>query len=284
MGADKAWLVVNSRSGSNSEAACSALVENLTSHDMKPARVLQFPDDSPPTPEDLDAQGVRRLIVFTGDGSVNAIVESVSGWGGEVIVLPGGTMNLLSRRLHGENQTLEEILVGIASGAYRPVRPLMAECSAGRAYAGVLIGPGTAWAHVREAMRDLDVAGLARGTSEALAQTTGGPRVAMVEPPMGHQDGYPLIELTPSHRGLQVEAYRPTNAGELLQQSWAVVRRRFREAPHDRLGLHDRIVIANLSGEHMDVLLDGEPADLEPRAEFTVVECGVDLLATAHGF
>ena len=284
MGAGKAWLVVNSQSGSNSESACSALHGGLSDRDMKPDRVLEFPEDDAPTAADLDSHGVDRLFVFTGDGSVNAVVESVRGWKGEVVVLPGGTMNLLSGRLHGDMQSLDAILNGIARGAYRAVRPLVAECAAGRAYAGVLIGPGTAWAMVREAMRDLDVARFASETGEAIAQTTGGARVAIVDPPIGHQDGYPLIELTPSHRGLQVEAYRPTNPTEMLQQSWAVLRRRFREAPHDRLGLHDRLQIANCSGQSLDVLLDGEPARLDAEAQFSVVECDVDLLATTHGF
>ena len=35
---------------------------------------------------------------------------------------------------------------------------------------------------------------------------------------------------------------------------------------------------------HGDILIDGEPAKLGNRAQFTVAECPVDLLASAHGF
>ena len=36
--------------------------------------------------------------------------------------------------------------------------------------------------------------------------------------------------------------------------------------------------------QEADILIDGEPARLGNRAQFTVAECPVDLLASAHGF
>ncbi len=284
MSSQKIWLVVNSRSGSNNEAALAALERSLAACGLSPERRIEFPAQELPTRETLTDNAVSRLIVFTGDGSLNAAIQAASGWNGEILVLPGGTMNLLSARLHGNEATCEEILACIDRGAYRNVRPMMACCDAGSAHAGLLVGPGTAWAGVREAMRDFDVASLAQGASDALAETTEGARVRMVDPPIGHKSGYPLIELTPSHRGIQADGYRLENAGEFLQQSWAVLRRRFREGPHERLGLLDKLVIENCGGEPLDILIDGEPARLAPRAEFTVAECPVDLLATAHGF
>ena len=284
MSSRKTWLVVNSRSGSNNDAALAALEQSLTAHGLSPDTRFEFPAEDLPSRARLSDESVSRLIVFTGDGSLNAVIEAASGWSGEVLVLPGGTMNLLSVRLHGEGATCDDILDCIARGAYRRVRPIMACCDAGRAHAGLLVGPGTAWAGVREAMRDFDVASLAQGASEALAETTGGSRVRMIDPAVGHDDGYPLIELTPSHRGMQADGYQLENAGEFLQQSWAVLRRRFREGPHERLGLLDRLVIENCGGEPLEILIDGEPATLDSRAEFTVAECPVDLLATAHGF
>ena len=214
-----AWLVVNARSGSNSEAAREHLEDALSRHDYAVAETIEFPDRTLPTREELDRNRVRRLVVFTGDGTLNAIIEAATGWDGEILVLPGGTMNLLSTRLHGEDVDCDTILTRIARHAYRKVRPLMACCAAGRAHAGLLVGPGTAWAEVREAMRDRDLAEFAQNASDALAETTAGPRVRMVDPARGHADGYPLIELTPSHRGMQVDGYRLESAGEFLQQA-----------------------------------------------------------------
>jgi hypothetical protein len=284
MASPKSWLVVNARSGSNSEAALMELEQGLAERELSPARKLVFPEDELPTPESLNEAGVGRLIVYTGDGSLNAVIDAVSGWSGEVLVLPGGTMNLLSLRLHGSDATTSSILNAVERGAARRVRPLMACCEKGRAHAGLLIGPGTAWVNVREAMRDADVAGLAQETSEALAETTSGSRVRMIDPEIGHADGYPLLEVTPSHRGMQVDGYRSEGAGDLIQHTWALLRRRFREGPHERLGLWDEFTVENCAGEAIEVLIDGEPATLGARSSFTVAPCEVDLLATSHGF
>ena len=278
------WLIVNAKSGSNSDTAVEALRAALDERGIEIARQVDFPEMDLPDARDLDAAGVEHLIIFTGDGSLNAAIASVAGWSGKVLVLPGGTMNLLSIRLHGEDATMEEILDRFARGATRPVRPLMACCEKGEALAGLLVGPGTAWVNVREAMRDFDIAGVATGAGEALAESTTGSRVRLIEPATGHEDGYPLIEITPSDRGMQVDGFRSEGAGDVLQQSWALLRRRFREGPHERLGLLDRMVIENCAGEPVEVLIDGEPATLGPQAEFTVAPCKVDLLATDHGF
>lgn len=284
MSETKNWLIVNAKSGSNSDAAVAALHDACAERGITIAKQIGFPDDDLPDAATLDASGVTRLFIFTGDGTLNAAIEKVSGWGGEVLVLPGGTMNLLSVRLHGQDTPLEEILDRVACGAVKPIRPLMASCQKGAALAGLLVGPGTAWVNVREAMRDFDVAGVAQGTSAAVAQTTTGPKVRMSEPSRGHEEGYPLIEITPSDRGMQVDGYRSEGAGDLIQQGWALLRRRFRDGPHERLGMLDTMTIESCAGEPIEVLIDGEPAALGPQAEFTVAPCKVDLLATDHGF
>ena len=88
----------------------------------------------------------------------------------------------------------------------------------------------------------------------------------------------------PSHRGIQADAYHADNLADFLAQGWAMLRRDFRSGPHDRLGLVDRLVMDKADGSPIDILLDGEGKQLGPRAEFTLAECGLDLLATAHGY
>lgn len=278
------WLIVNARSGSNSDAALQALHAALAERDITIERQIDFPADPLPDPTQLDAAGVKRVIVFTGDGTLNAAITALAGWQGQVLVLPGGTMNLLSVRLHGEGIATEEILDRVAYGAVKPVRPLMACCEKGVALAGLLVGPGTAWVNVREAMREYDLVGVAQNAGAALSQTTTGTRVRLAEPTRGHADGYPLIEITPSDRGMQVDGYRPNGAGDVLQQGWALLRRRFREGPNERLGMFDRMVIESCADDPIQVLIDGEPETLGTSAEFTVAACEVDLLATDHGF
>lgn len=282
-GVTPSWLLVNSRSGSNTDAAIDALHSCCARSGFEIKRQIAFPEEDLPTLEDLDDAGIARLVVFTGDGTLNAAITTLYGWGGEIVVLPGGTMNLLCKRLH-EDAELDTIVERIASGAYRRIRPLVARCEKGDAMAGLLAGPGTAWASVREAMRDFDLSGMAEGTGDALAETTGGSMVRCLDPNRGHNDGYPLLEFTPGHRGLQLDAFHAEHMGELLQQGFALLRRNFRQGPHTRLGLSDRFVLQSADGTPIEILIDGEPATLPSRATFEVAPCEVDLLATAHGF
>lgn len=279
---DRAWLIVNSASGSNTPAALAELEAGFGDKGIAIERTVRFPDDELPLPAALDAAGVPLLAVYTGDGTLNAALTRLSGWGGAVLVLPGGTMNLLSKRLHGDFPP-RDIIAVVAGGGARRRRVLKIAGPCGDAYAGLLAGPGTHWGAVREAMRELDLAGIATGAAEALAKTTGETAVRAADPPLGSREGYPLLDLTPGEHGIQVNGYHAGTAGELAQQGWALLRRRFREGPHDRLGIVDAITLENIDGSPVEVLIDGERCESTARPSFRVAESEVDLLATHHG-
>jgi hypothetical protein len=275
------WLVCNAASGSNTPAALEALHNCCGENGFTVAKVVRFPDDPLPTPADLDAAGIERVVVYAGDGTVNACVTGLYGWSGAVLVLPGGTMNLLARRLHGD-ATVERILAGVAAGGSRRVRPLVARCRHGDALAGLLAGPGTAWYAVREAMREANVAGMIGGASQAIAETTGGAMLHCRKPDLGRDAGYPLIEITPGEWGMQFNGYFAESAGDYFSQGWALLRRRFRDGPHDRLGLLDNATLGGDEGAAIGLLIDGEPAEGGLSEEIEVAPCEVDLIATGY--
>lgn len=276
-----AWLIVNAASGSNNPAALQALEACFETHGIEIGRTVRFPDEDLPRPAELDQAGVPLVMIYTGDGTLNAALARLDGWGGAVLVLPGGTMNLLSKRLHGDFPA-QEIVELVARGGGQRRRVLKIEAPCGDAYAGLLAGPGTHWGTVREAMREGDLAGVASGAAEALAKSTGETSVRAVEPPLGNREGYPLIDLTPGEHGIQVNGYHAQTLGELAQQGWALLRRRFREGPHDRMGIVSEITLENVDGTPVEVLLDGERCEGAGRMTFRVAESEVDLLATHH--
>jgi hypothetical protein len=281
-GIGRIWLVCNAASGSNNPAALEQLHSHCGEHGLDVERVIGFPDEALPTPAQLDAAGIGCVAVYAGDGTVNACVTGLYGWSGTVLVLPGGTMNLLAHRLHGDAPT-EQIVAAAASGGARRVRPRVARSRHGDALAGLLAGPGTAWFAVREAMREADVAGIVAGASEAFAETTGGPMLHCREPAFGREAGYPLIEITPGEWGMELDGYYAESAGDYFAQGWALLRRNFREGPHDRLGLTERATLASEDGGPIGLLIDGEPAEGAAAEEIEVAPCDVDLLATGHG-
>lgn len=275
------WLVVNPASGSNDENSTATIVAALTAHGWSVERVLAFPDDALPDPAALDAAGIGMVAVYTGDGTMNALINHLAGWGGTVLVLPGGTMNLLPLRLH-RTADVAVILDIVAGGGARTRRPACVRCDAGLALAGLLVGPGTAWSRVRESMRQLAIADMAKDTIAALHESTTAAGVMLEDSRLSREGGYPLIELTPGEHGMQVDGYFADVASDYAEQAWAMLRRRFREGPHDRLGLADTITLASADGSPLACLIDGEPAQCPSGSRFTVEPCGVDLLATAH--
>ncbi len=278
---ERCWLLTNPASGSNTPEAVAELQDCLARNGIAVARTIGFPDETLPTPGDLDTAGIPLLVIYTGDGSLNAALAELTGWGGAVLVLPGGTMNLLSKRLHGDYQPVDIVPLVAAGGARRRrVTKIAGDC--GDAYAGVLAGPGTHWGNVREAMRSRDIAGIASGAAEAVAKSTGETKVRAIDPPFGAAGGYPLLELTPGEHGIGIHGYHANTAGEVVAQTWALMRRSFREGPHDRLGVVGEVTIATVDSSPIEVLLDGEVCEVGGRATFRVAESEMDLLATHH--
>lgn len=273
------WLVTNASSGSNDDVALAALEASCEEHGFHVARHTVFPDQELPTPAMLEAADLDRVAVFAGDGTINTLIAGLAGWGGAVLVLAGGTMNLLYRRLHGE-RTVAQVIEACARGDSTMRRPGVVRSPYGDAFAGMLAGPGTSWGQVREAMREANVGALATGAVEAIEQTLAGEMIACIEPPLGRPEGYPLVMLTPTDGGIEIEAYHAETAAEYLEQAWALLKRNFREGPHDVLGRARKVCLESADGNPFGLLVDGEQAEAAGHVEFVLAACEVDLLAT----
>ena len=95
----RAWLIVNPSSGSISGAMSADPLAAIPG--LAPAGISIFPDRPLPTPEQLTAARIELLVLFAGDGTIAAAATALDRWAGRVLILPGGTMNMLARRLHG---------------------------------------------------------------------------------------------------------------------------------------------------------------------------------------
>lgn len=273
------WLVSNASSGSNDDEALASLERHCGEHGFRIAHRTVLPNDDLPTPAVLDAAGIDRVAVFAGDGTVNGLLGGLAGWGGAVLVLPGGTMNLLYRRLHGD-RPMDQVVEAVARDQAVMRRPGVIRGDFGDAFGGVLAGPGTSWGRVREAMREANLAELAAGTVEAIEQTLAGEMIACAAPRLGRPEGYPLINLTPHDDGIAIEAYYAETVAEYFEQTRALLARNFREGPHDLLGHVPRVRLASTEGNPFGLLVDGEEVATGAETEFALAACEVDLIAT----
>ncbi|HUD30518.1 MAG TPA: diacylglycerol kinase family protein [Novosphingobium sp.] len=275
----RVWLVCNQASGSNDEAAVDALVSAFAEGGFQLDRVLRFPDEPAPQPAELDEGAVDILCVFGGDGTTHSVVTSAWGWGGAVLVLPGGTMNMLAKRLHGE-VTAPEIVARLAKGPLATARPPVIHSRHGIGLTGALAGPGTVWNEVREAMRSVNILEFVATAREAISQSASGPKVMCADVDCGREDGYAAITVVPRDDGLEANGYYAESLADYAGQGIALLNRDFRDGPHDELGLHRTVRLVCPTGDPMGLLIDGEPFDGAAEETFELGPCEVDLVTT----
>ena len=159
----RAWIITNPASGSTSPARCAAIAKALTDGGAAIAGRTDFPADALPDVAALEAAGADTIVLFAGDGTINAALCALADWPGDVLILPGGTMNLLARALHGPRGA-EAIVATIVAQAQpqaqtkagEPVRRTAlphVEAGPHRAFVGLILGPAAHWVRAREAVR-----------------------------------------------------------------------------------------------------------------------------------
>lgn len=275
----RACLIVNAGSGSNTPEACDALISLLEAHGLDIARRVSVPDDALPKAEELETADIGLVVIYTGDGTIRSTLCRLEGWGGAVLVLPGGTTNLLSKALHGD-RSLADILADLPR--MRRSRRQCLRCEAGTAVIEVVAGPGAKWSDVREGLREGDVAAVASTAVEAAQASAGSSTVILSHPDIGRPEGYSGIRLTPLDAGIEVEGYGAATVADYLAQGMALLRRDFRTGPHDDLGLHPLVHCASIDGSPIELMLDGERHCGPPDLKFSLAELAVDLLTAQH--
>ena len=274
--ASKIWLVINRASGSYSEQAVIELREAFAAAGLPLARLVALPDQPAPARAALEAHRVDILAVYTGDGTVNGVVTGAYGWSGRILVLPGGTQNLLAKSLHGD-ASAPEIVAALGERALQRVSRHAIATSQGDGLCEVVAGPGAHWSDVREAMREGDVGGVAATLGEAIGHSAGGASVQIVAPAVGKPEGYPAVRIFTEGAALAIEGYGPESLAEYAQQGLALLRRDFREGPHDELGRHPAVVCR--SAEPIELMIDGERRTGSREERFEPRECPVEFLA-----
>ncbi len=276
------WLVINGASGSFSAAAVAQLAKALGQAGHPSERTIDCQNEDLPDRAMLEQAGVQLLSVFAGDGTVNAALSGIEGWGGQVLVLPGGTTNLLAKSLHGEARP-DAILAALGKGRLEILRRHCIHSDQGTALCEVLAGPGASWSDVREEIRNRDVPKLASKTMEAVRQSTGGPMVRLTQPETGKAEGYSGLLLTVQADGIALAGYGADGIADTLRQGLAVLRHDFREGPHDDLGTAREVVCTSVDNSPIELMIDGERRTGSACERFSLAPLALDLLALGHG-
>lgn len=272
---ERLWFITNPDSGSATREKCEALEAVFEERGLMLAGRTGFPDAPIPPERELAAAKVDTVVLFAGDGTINAALCALADWDGAFLVLPGGTMNLLAKTLHGNAEPAA--IVHAAHEAGRGVALPYVEAGPHRAFVGLILGPAAHWARAREAVRKGRVARLLGAMRSAWRRTFGkGIRVAGVP---GMRGRYQAVFVSPAAgRGLEVAAIDARDWGSIAELGWNwltgdwIAARAVTDRRAERLRLLCRHPVL--------ALFDGEPVTIDPDAEVTGGMTGPAFLAT----
>lgn len=94
------WFITNIHSGNATAEKCRAIKAVFEERGLTLAGRTDFPEEALPDPEALAATAIDTLVLFGGDGTINVALCRYANWSGAILILPGGTMNLLATALH----------------------------------------------------------------------------------------------------------------------------------------------------------------------------------------
>lgn len=248
------WLIANSASGSHDADAIAAITRLYREAGRPIGRTIELGEAPLPSAQEATRAGVGQIILFGGDGTITAAAGSMTGWDGEFLVLPGGTMNLLARALHGDCSPV--VVAERAAREKLPALRVPTITGAGQcALAGVIAGPTSAWGDVREDARHLDIPALAGSVGEAIAQTFSGDMVRLG----GRDNAYKAVYLQPGEGGIAARGILTRGPGDLLAHGIAWLGGDFRDGPNEALGIMESVTLH--CDSPMGLLVDGERAE-----------------------
>lgn len=255
------------------------LIDQLAQAGQGASKVIDITQNPDLSPAVLDHAGVGTLAVFTGDGTLSTVIGALRDWQGQVLVLPGGTTNLLAKALYGDEVTIDSAVAAFGRGELLAVPRTAIRWSGGLAVCELLAGPGASWSAVREDLRDGNLVAGALSVVEAARQCGSDGLVRLSNPDIGKPEGYGGVRLVPELAGLVVAGYGADSVADYLRQGLALLRRNFREGPHDQLGSHVAVHCETVDGTPMDLMIDGERMTGLAQETFSLAPLPVNLLA-----
>lgn len=250
-------LVINRNSGNANLVDEEVLAAGFSAGGFQIVDCISLPNDDLPSRSEVEAKTFDIVAVCAGDGTISSLCANLAGWEGEVLVLPGGTMNLLSRRLHGQHSLAEivELLPNISSSASPVPIILVGETEI---LTGLTVGPSTRWGKVREGIRQVDISSLSETVPAAWSETLSDDGVWLNGTP---REAYAGIFIEPlDGENFNVLAFRANGLGDMVNHGLAWLRHDFREGPRDELGIMPTVTVI---GDQIEtgILVDGEYED-----------------------
>lgn len=269
-------LITNTNSGSAGGVDEQSVVSSLKLAGLDIVETRVLPEQDLPSQKELDDKSIEVVAIVSGDGTISSLYTKLAKWGGAILVLPGGTMNLLSRRLHGD-VSLDVLLENLSNGAPVPKQIALIAVAEKHILTGLTIGPSTRWAEVREGMRHADLQTLAETIPAAWSDTMSADGV-WVGDDVKNQFASVFVEPVDGEH-LSVIAFIASNVSDMVGHGLAWLRKDFREGPHEDLGIMREVTISSAERK-ASVLIDGEAFELPVPIHCSAMMSNVQFLVT----
>ena len=271
---ERLWLISNFASGSATEEKCDAIQAIIEERGMALVGRTRFPDEPLPEIEALIAAEVDTVVLFAGDGTVNTAACKYDKWHGKALILPGGTMNVLAKRLHGNAEPHD-----IVHAAHeRPVPHTLPFVESGphRAFCALIIGPAAAWAGAREAVRYRRIRRFLRAVRVAWGRTWS--RGVTLFDGTRRRGAYKALLIAPEDGWLRITAFATSTFFEALRLGWEWLWGNVHDAPSvdDTRSAH--VTVTGRRAIH--ALFDGEEAMLQCPARISSGMSNLKFIAT----
>jgi len=270
-------MISNYASGSATEEKCDAIQAIFEERGMALVGRTTFPDEPMPSVEQLIAAEVDTIVLFAGDGTVNTAACRYDKWHGKALILPGGTMNVLAKRLHGNAEPHD-----IVHAAHeRPILRSMPYVESGphRALCALIVGPAAAWASAREAVRYRRFRRLLRAVRVAWARTWS--RGVTLFDGTKKRGNYKALLITPEDGWLRITAFSTANLRQAVRLGWEWLMGNVANAPSvdDTRSAH--VTVTGRRALH--ALFDGEEQKLPSPARISAGMSNLRFVATVEG-
>jgi hypothetical protein len=225
------------------------------------------------------------LLVWGGDGTHRTALDAVGREPSPLLLLPGGTRNLLAKSIHGP-QAWSDVLSLVWRDAKSTLLPA-GELGGERFFCAMLAGAPAYFADAREHLRDGDFGGAATRLGDAIA-AAGALKLAVK---YGSSQDATLRILPPtslvaalvgplSSRRMEIATLKRPTVWGALDAAWSSFHAGFRHAADVMITAADVLEVSQ-EGAQLPAMLDGEPMVISGKLRVTFVEQGGFCLAAS---
>ena len=227
---------------------------------------------------------LQLLVVLGGDGTIRTAAQACAKTRTYLLPLPGGTVNMLSRALHGEASWQDALKKTLPN-------PAIKELSGGRVgnelfFVAALVGAPALWIEARESLREGDIGDAVEKSAAAVEAMFDKTVQYFVSPEIRDEAEAvavicPLVsqEMSESEQALEAAAIDVSNAAELLGLATAAGFGKWRDNQNVKLAKTRQMTVQ--SSRDIPLFLDGERVKVGRKTEINFVPKAVNVIVTS---